>query len=158
MHSLDYATEETATVNTGQARSAEGNISLRWLDAALNPPRHWPETHPIRLQWHHASNNSLSNLPDDLPVELRTLNVRYHRQSGLPNARSSGEARYIRLISPPGAAVQRFDVFDRQLLNTATSVIAWRPCRHVTAIERKNKSMALKRIWECADAMTYEDL
>ncbi len=159
MHSLDFATEETATVNTGQARSGEGNISLRWLDAALAPQTHLPETDPARLQWHDdAANDSLSILPGGLPVELRTLYRRSRRQSGLPDARSSVEVRYIQLTSPPGNALQRFDVFGRQLLSTATWVIAWRPCRHVTATERKNNSMALRRIWECADAVTYEDL
>lgn len=158
MHSLDFATEETATVNTGQAWSGEGNISLRWLDAALDRQTHLSETDPARLQWHDdAANDSLSNLPASLPVELQTLYRRSRRQSGLPNARSSAEVRYIQLTSLPGNVLQRFDVFGRQLLNTAT-FIAWRPCRHVTATERKNNSIALRRIWECADAVTYEDL
>ncbi|OAP43992.1 hypothetical protein ATC00_28075 [Sinorhizobium americanum] len=85
MHSPDYATEETATVNTGQVRSGEGNISLRWLDAAMKPPTQLPETAPAKLPWHDAANDSLPILPDGLPVELRTLNARSNRLSNLPN-------------------------------------------------------------------------
>ncbi|AUX78755.1 hypothetical protein NXT3_PB00093 (plasmid) [Sinorhizobium fredii] len=111
MHSPDY-TEETATVNTGQVRSGEDNISLRWLDAAMKPPTQLPETDPAKLPWHDAANDSLPTLTDGLPVELRTRNARSNRLSNLPNAFSSWEARSIQRTSLPGTTIlPRSDMF-----------------------------------------------
>lgn len=143
-------------MNTGQARSDEGNISLRGLDAGLNPPAQLPQADPARLQWHGAANVSLTHLPDGLQVELRI--TRSNRVSKRPHAFSSGEARSILRTSLLGTTIlPRSDMFGR-LLNAAASVHRMEAPPQLSASNRNNNSIALARAWKCASAVTDEDL